>query len=248
MSKNLTDTVEAFDNDVHEKGGYRYTTGASLSSVLANRRITEATFHAANMSGARVLDIGCGDGTYTIELFERCHPNSICGIDPAVRAIESAITKAGSRPIEFQNADAIELPFGDDSFDIAHLRGVLHHMARPEAAIKEAFRVAPRLVIIEPNGISPILKILERFSEYHREHDERSFTSWQLSRWIEEAGGEAVSCRWVGLVPFFCPDWAARLLKKLELIVESVPLVRSLCCAVAVITAQRVGSTRIALE
>jgi SAM-dependent methyltransferase len=230
--------VDPFNRDVAENAGYRYTTNAALSSRLANRRLTDLALAATGFRGRTVVDVGCGDGTYTFDLYDEGHPSSMHGIDPAALAIEAAQRNSGSRAITFSVDGAGSLPFGPQSFDIAHLRGVLHHMDEPRGGIAEALRVAKRVVIIEPNGYNPILKLLERFSAYHRDHAERSFTHRRLDGWIRESGGLVVSRRWAGLVPFFCPTWFARLLKRLEPLIEALPVVKQLSCAVYVVVAE----------
>ena len=40
-----------------------------------------------------------------------------------------------------------------------------------------------------------------------------------------------------GLVPMFCPDWMARVTKRIEPLVERLPLVRNIGCAVYVFSA-----------
>ena len=244
MSRNIDSTVVPFDRDATRNAGYLYTTGARLSSQLANSRLTDAALEAVSFRGKRVLDVGCGDGTYTIELFNRGQSASICGVDPARKAIEVARQKAAGRDISFAVEDACHLPFAADSYDIAHLRGVLHHMDHPDTALAEALRVAPTVVVIEPNGYNPILKLLERLSAYHREHEEKSYPPCKLDGWIRAAGGEIRFRKWAGLVPFFCPDPLARLLKTIEPAWERLPLVRACGCAVYVMVAGRRGQDR----
>lgn len=230
---------EVFNQDAAHRGGYVYTTNARLSSRMANRRLTDAGLAAADFRGKKVLDIGCGDGTYTIELFDLGQPASIHGIDPAAEAVEIARHKAGDRPVTFSVESAYELPYEADRFDIAYLRGVLHHMDRPEEALREALRVASTLVVIEPNGNSPILKLIERTSRYHIEHLEKSYSSHSLNRWIGALGGEVTRRQWAGLVPMFCPDWMARTLKVVEPVVERLPFINAVGCAVYVFAATR---------
>lgn len=234
-----SDTVAAFDRDVTLRGGYQYTTNAPLSSQMANRRLTDAALEACALAGKRIIDIGCGDGTYTTELYDTASPASIVGLDPAAQAISAAREKVRDRRIHFEVGSAYDLPAEPGEFDVAHLRGVLHHLARPEEAIQEALRAARHVIIIEPNGYSPVLKLLERFSKYHREHEERSYRASTLARWVVRAGGRIEKRSWVGLVPFFCPDSMARVLKYVEPVFEGVPGLNALSCAVAVITASR---------
>jgi SAM-dependent methyltransferase len=239
----LSDRPEAniavFAADTAENGGYRYTTNASLSSRLANARLSDVSLELADVRGRSVLDIGCGDGTYTIELFDQGRPSLLHGLEPADTAVAAARIKAGNRPIRFQVGSAYELPYPDASFNWAWMRGLLHHLDQPQAALAEALRVARRLLVIEPNGYSPILKLLEQFSAYHRAHDEKSFTAGTLRRWIQQEGGTIRAAKFAGLVPFFCPDWMARLAKTLEPLVEATPLVRAAGCAVWVFVAER---------
>lgn len=231
--------VGAFDRDATHNRGYLYTTNAKLSSELANRRLTSAALAAADFAGKRVLDVGCGDGTYTMDLLREGSPASIYGFDPAREAIALAAQKGAGKPVTFAAHDAYSVPLPDDSFDIAHLRGVLHHLERPIDALREALRLAPILIVLEPNGYNPILKCIEKLSRYHREHGEKSYSPASLDRWVEGLGAAVRRRRWVGLVPFFCPDAVARGLKLLEPALERMPLLRSAGCAVYVQVAQR---------
>ena len=242
MAEKTPGVVDPFNRDVAENAGYRYTTNAQLSSQMANRRLTEVALEATEFRGRRVLDVGCGDGSYTVELFDQGGPSSMHGIDPAANAIETARRNAGNRAIAFSCESAARLPFERGAFDLAHLRGVLHHMDDPRAGVAEALRVATKIVIIEPNGYNPVLKLLERFSPYHREHGERSFTHRTLDRWIRDAGGAVRSRRWAGLVPFFCPDLPARVLKRIEPAFEGLAPLNLLSCAVYVVVAEQAGS------
>ena len=94
-------TVEPFSADICRNRGYIYTTNASLSSRYANERITKATLQMVSIRDRRLIDIGCGDGAFTVELFDRGHPTSITAIDPCEDAIRVAQEKKGERAIEF---------------------------------------------------------------------------------------------------------------------------------------------------
>jgi SAM-dependent methyltransferase len=233
------DDVESFAADASSNEGYLYTTNARLSSQLANRRLTDSVLAMAEFRGRRVLDLGCGDGTYTLELAELGEVGSIHGIDPAEQALKVAKAKADGQPVGFATSSAYALPFPDDSFDVAVLRGVLHHMGTPIEALREGLRVAPRLVVVEPNGYNPALKLLEKYSTYHVEHGEKSYPPRRLDRWVAEVGGRVDKRTWAGFVPMFCPDWMARATKAVEPAVEAVPLARHIGCAVYVFRAVR---------
>ena len=232
-------TADAFGRDVSHNRGYLYTTNARLSSRLANRRLTDAALEAVALRGRTLLDVGCGDGTYTNDLYDLGGPSSVYAFDPVAEAIAVARERQGERHITFAEHAADRIPVPDDRFDVAHLRGVLHHMERPIEALREAFRVARVLVVIEPNGYNPVLKVIEKTSRYHREHGERSFAPSTLRRWIAGLGGRTRSLTYAGLVPFFCPDVLAVGLKRVEPLFERVTPLNQLSCAVSVLVAER---------
>jgi ubiquinone/menaquinone biosynthesis C-methylase UbiE len=236
------DIVSAFDRDAKLNGGYGYTTNVRLSSQLAVDRWHEALLCLFDIHGLRVLDVGCGDGVNTVLFYDKGRPASIHGVDPAESAIEVARGRTGDRAITWSVNDGYELRFAADSFDVAYLIGVLHHVARPFDVIREALRLAPRLVVLEPNGWNPVLKLLEKFSRYHIEHGEKSYTSRRLRRWVEAAGGSIVSDQLAGLVPMFCPAWLARTAKCMEPLIERIPVLNALGCAIYVFVAERRGA------
>jgi SAM-dependent methyltransferase len=230
---------QPFDADVLARSGYQYTTDAKLSSHLANARISEAVLAAVDFSGKSVIDIGCGDGTYTREFVERGGAARVVGVDPSMEAIEAARGAPNPGRTSFEHGEGEDLRWGEDEFDIAHLRGVLHHAEAPRKGLAEALRIAPLAIVVEPNGYNPGVKLLERFSAYHVEHSERSFAPRRLDRWAREAGGEVSTRQWIGQVPFFCPDTVARLAKRIEPTTESFPLVRLAMCAQYLFVARR---------
>ncbi|MDH4981863.1 class I SAM-dependent methyltransferase [Hyphomicrobium sp. D-2] len=219
-----------FDRDVETLGSYVYTQGTQLSNIVAVARQSRAVAEALDFSGADVIDIGCGDGAATVVLYDQTHPKRIVGIDPAANAIAAADKRVGDRNIQFAAESAYRLPFPDQSFDIAHLRGVLHHMDEPERAVAEAARVARTVLVLEPNGYNPALKLIEKTSSYHIEHGERSFPPARIDRWLRDQGLEIVRRDYSGLVPYFCSDSVARVLGFVEPLVERLPVLRAIGC------------------
>jgi len=244
MNQEHDPNVDAFNHDIANNEGYLYSTNASLSSQMANRRMTDAALESTDFQGKRVVDVGAGDGTYTLELYDRGQPACIYGVDMAQEAIRIAQERVGDRQIVYEVNSAYALPCEASSFDITHLRGVLHHMDRPADALKEGLRVSSSMVVIEPNGYNPVLKLLERFSRYHIEHREKSYSARQLRRWVMDAGGRVVHQKFIGLVPMFCPDWFARIMKFIEPVAERIPLINVCGCAQVVIVAVRVAQEK----
>lgn len=233
------ETVEVFNRDAEVNAGYGYTTSGCLSSRMATQRSIAAIAGTAEFRGRLVLDLGCGDGFYTAQIWDRDRPRSLVALDAAGAAVHLAASRLGVRPVCFLVADGHRLPFPDDTFDVVLLQSILHHDDKPQGMIKEALRVGSRVVVHEPNGNNPGLKVIERVSKYHLDHGEKSYPPRRVGKWISAAGGTVVSCRFAGFVPMFCPDVVARLMKFLEPWVERLPLVNALGCAVYVMVVKK---------
>jgi SAM-dependent methyltransferase len=159
--------------------------------------------------------------------------------DGAFNAVRMAAQNSGSRAIFFAVSDAHSLPFRNDSFDLVLVQSVLHHDYNPLHLLREAFRIAPRILIHEPNGNNIGLKLIERISRYHIEHGDKSYGSRRMKHCIEAEGGLVVYSKAVGFVPMFCPDWIARATKFAEPAVEWTPLFCWAACAVYVMVGIR---------
>ena len=91
--------------------------------------------------GKRVLEIGCGLGTDTLQFLRA--GAEVTALDLSGRSVGLAQQRAryeGYRAL-FLNADAEGLPFADGSFDLVYSWGVLHHTPDTERAIAEVRRV-----------------------------------------------------------------------------------------------------------
>lgn len=95
----------------------------------------------ASASGLKVLEIGCGLGTDGAQFAEA--GADYTGVDLTEAAVELARKRFElfDLPGRFQTADAENLDFADESFDLVYSHGVLHHTPETEKAIKEIHRV-----------------------------------------------------------------------------------------------------------
>jgi SAM-dependent methyltransferase len=121
-------------------------------------RLVDDLDRAGDLRGRRLLDIGCGTGSVTAVLVERC----LCkawGVDASPEMLAEARAKR-IRGAGFKVGRAEDLPFTAGWFERALMRSVVHHVERP-AAFAEARRVLGRdgrLVIhnLDPDGLEQL--------------------------------------------------------------------------------------------
>jgi ubiquinone/menaquinone biosynthesis C-methylase UbiE len=98
--------------------------------------------------GTRVLDVGCGPGTITVDIARRVAPGRVIGIDAAAEVIDAARKDAtGVDNVEFSSGDVYALAFDDGAFDVVHAHQVLQHLPDPVGALREMKRVC------KPGGV-----------------------------------------------------------------------------------------------
>lgn len=231
-TSNRKKNIDIFDNDVIKNKGYIYTHSEQLSTKLSNERMSRGIAEIINLKSKTVLDLGCGDGTFSLSLAD-LGAKHVLGIDPATQAIQMAQEKAlknGYKNLLFDVGNIYDLKFNDNQFDVVVLRGVLHHLPDPERAIALAVKWGMEVVILEPNGMNIALKVIEKISAYHREHEEQSFLMPTLKKWIENANAKIEQHRYINFVPIFCHNYLARFFKKLEPFIEKTPVIRALSC------------------
>lgn len=98
--------------------------------------------------GAKVLDVGCGEGTLAIMLAKKgC---DVTGIEIARSKIERARERAGKEGliIKFGLGDVEKLDFPDSSFDYVVCTEVLEYLKSAYRALSELKRVSRRFVIV----------------------------------------------------------------------------------------------------
>lgn len=88
-------------------------------------------------AGSEVLEIGSGPG-HVADLVAR-NGASVIAIDFSSEMVQVAGAKYPH--ITFEQADAEQLPFEDESFDAVIANYVVHHLARPETVFGEVYRV-----------------------------------------------------------------------------------------------------------
>jgi demethylmenaquinone methyltransferase/2-methoxy-6-polyprenyl-1,4-benzoquinol methylase len=105
--------------------------------------------------GSDALDICCGTGDLALELRRRIGPDGrVVGSDFSEPMLDLARQKSGEEglPVEFGWADALDLPYGDASFDAVTIGFGARNLADLPKGLSEMARVlrpGGRLVILE---------------------------------------------------------------------------------------------------
>jgi ubiquinone/menaquinone biosynthesis C-methylase UbiE len=97
--------------------------------------------------GHHVLDVGCGTGEDARAMAQLVAPDGrVVAVDGSQAMIATARQRAAdcTAPVEFQTADAHQLPFPDESFDASRADRIFMHLESPARALGEMLRVTRR--------------------------------------------------------------------------------------------------------
>jgi len=96
-------------------------------------------------SRLRILDIGCGGGFVTNPLARFGY--DVTGVDLSAESLEVAKKYDSTRSVKYLLADANQLPFEGEQFDVVSAMDFLEHVENPQAVIQEVQRV------LKPGGL-----------------------------------------------------------------------------------------------
>jgi demethylmenaquinone methyltransferase/2-methoxy-6-polyprenyl-1,4-benzoquinol methylase len=113
------------------------------------RRATIRKMQPLMPADARVLDVACGTGDLSIEIFERTEAD-VVGVDFCRPMLELARQK--TRRISFVEGDALRLPFADRTFDLVTIGFGLRNLSSTASGLSELRRV------LKPGGWTAILE------------------------------------------------------------------------------------------
>jgi SAM-dependent methyltransferase len=124
-------------------------------SVLRSHRWRTALNSAAYIlpylkPNMKVLDIGCGPGTITVDLAGYVPGGHVTGLDRAEDIVTQARLLAKDRlvdNVDFAQGDANNLDYTDESFDVVLCHQVLQHVGDPVGILREMMRVT------KPGGV-----------------------------------------------------------------------------------------------
>jgi ubiquinone/menaquinone biosynthesis C-methylase UbiE len=140
---------------------------------------------------ARVLDLGCGTGRFSIPMATRLRFR-IIGADSSMEMLEKAKEKDTANSVQWDLEDAQYLTYPEDSFDGVFMSHLLHHVDDPRQVLGECWRVlaSPGVVLIRYGAIEQIRDDVEHtfFPEVLDIDEARTPTVKTVEEWLAEAG------------------------------------------------------------
>ena len=154
------------DADIHASSDeYAARFGDVIGQWMIKRQ-ESALFDLVDGECTAVLDVGGGHGQIAIPLAQKNHSVTVVGSSPVcAHRLKPAID---SGMISFATANLIELPYKDQSFNLATSFRLMSHCAAWRTLVSELCRVSDHAVIIDypvwfsVNALSPILFALKR--------------------------------------------------------------------------------------
>lgn len=139
------------NNDIYESYGSRWYTAYDdpIALLRAENRVKLPWIHERvmdqNFNSPTILDVGCGAGFLCNELSLKGY--RVKGIDLSSESLKVARQYDQTGLVDYQMADAYQLPFDDHSMEVVTCLDFLEHVENPEEVIKECARV------LKPGGL-----------------------------------------------------------------------------------------------
>lgn len=122
--------------------------GVSRTPTVPASRVDLAVVGELVPRGARVLDVGCGDGTL-LEWLEATRAVDGRGIELSQAGVNAGVARGLS--VIQGDADTDLATYPDDGFDVVILSQTLQATNRPRQVLEELLRIGRRAIVSIPN-------------------------------------------------------------------------------------------------
>jgi ubiquinone/menaquinone biosynthesis C-methylase UbiE len=210
-----------FDTIAHE---YDVSLPAHVVEHYLRKR---SAFVVEHCPRGEALDVGCGTGVLAERLAQAGYV--MTGVDPSEGMLD--VLRRRTDTVEAVQGSGTDLPFDDDSFDLALTVAVMHHIAEP---VDVAGTLAEMVRVIRPGGSVLIWDHNPRNPYWSSlmarvpqdTGDERLIGADEIIGGLTAAGARITVATQRGLVPDFTPAVAVGLAAAIERAVERRPVLR----------------------
>lgn len=207
------------------------------ASVLRSHNVRDIANSAAYLrphltASTRLLDVGAGPGTITVDFAATvAHVTATEIDDRALSLSRDLAAERAATNVDFSVEDVHALSFADDTFDVVHAHQVLQHVGDPVQALREMRRVTVPGGIVAARDADyagflwfPVVPALERWLALYREaartNGGEPDAGRRLLAWARAAGFEditATASTWCYATPaereWWGGMWADRILE-----------------------------------
>ena len=184
------------------KEGDPYKVKLGLQSDFQQSRIKATLSLIQNIIGSRkhpkILDIACGEAHITNKIKQLIPQAEVAGFDGSVSAIRYAVAKFVD--IDFCVADALNLPYKKNFFDIVVCNNIWEHVTNPMQLLSEIKRILKPggyLIVSTPNRyrIENIYNLLKgRSVALMSQHHLTEYTLGQVVEQMSWGGFDVIKC------------------------------------------------------
>ena len=134
-------TTGGLNEQLLEPGQSWYAWSRLLGILLGQNGEKKSGFDSGT-SELEIFDLGCGDGTLTVEMAKFAKHVTGVDINPDILAMARQRTeRLGIKNVRFLFEDASNLSLNSESMDVAFFSQSLHHLENPHKGLHEAARI-----------------------------------------------------------------------------------------------------------
>jgi len=200
MDNNVLDSDNYYEEIYSTEMSSRYKNEGDIGIYYRLPKFIELFYiNFPSIDSLKLLEIGSGLGEIYDLIREKYNGQdfSFTLTEYSKSAVQHMKNKYGNSVDVFE-ADACNLPFSDEEFDIVCSFDVMHHVSDPQKMAKEILRVSKNAFFLcEANGLSIIRKIGEKSSEA-KKLGEKSYFPWEYKKFFTK---NEASC--VNVLPFY---------------------------------------------
>lgn len=140
---------ERAGNGIWERCGQRVGAAMALLPALQRSAGEKLLWIRSERTGARLLDVGCGNGEYLNNM--RCAGWEVTGVEPDEESVRAGRSRHGLK-IYHGVLEDVYLP--DNTFDVITMQHVIEHLPNPMRTLRcvhRLLRPGGRLVVVTPN-------------------------------------------------------------------------------------------------